>query len=142
MRCQNCGKFVSYGEPETNVDHEDINDSIVSVTTRVVLPCAECGEELKEADLEFEFDLDELHECLADEELDSAKDPYELLDVEAIEESKRITVSKTGKQIAYSNQKQYYGAKVIASVKCNRCNESFTVSDTLYKQASYFQELY
>lgn len=58
MRCNSCNKFVSYDEPQ--VEARDIEvatetDSFtVSGAVEVRLICAECGGDLKTAELEFE----------------------------------------------------------------------------------------
>lgn len=50
MRCPDCNKFVPFDEG--NVDEVEVeideDTGTVSITGRVVLPCAECGTELKE----------------------------------------------------------------------------------------------
>lgn len=55
MRCPDCNKFVSYDD-SNDPDIQDISyaDGHVSAQIRVVLPCGDCGTELKSAD----FDLD------------------------------------------------------------------------------------
>jgi hypothetical protein len=71
MRCPDCNKFVSYGEAEVEVSAEELNEDAVSAEVRVMLPCAECGTELKEANLTAEEDLD--HACAPE---DSEKRHY------------------------------------------------------------------
>ena len=50
MRCPSCAKFVGFDDG--NVDEVEVeldeDTGVVTITGRVVLPCAECGEELKE----------------------------------------------------------------------------------------------
>ncbi len=50
MRCPDCNKFVSFDEGNVDDVEADIDDEsgTVTVSGRVVLPCAECGTELKE----------------------------------------------------------------------------------------------
>lgn len=55
MRCDQCNKFASYDdstEPEVDVDLND--DGSFSGNVRIVLTCADCSQELKEA--QFDFD--------------------------------------------------------------------------------------
>jgi hypothetical protein len=63
MRCPDCNKFVSFDEPEVEVESEEVervNDSAVSVTAEVhvTLKCADCGTELKETTIQFENDYE------------------------------------------------------------------------------------
>lgn len=50
MRCPSCAKFVGFDDG--NVDEVEVeldeDTGVVTITGRVVLPCADCGEELKE----------------------------------------------------------------------------------------------
>lgn len=50
MRCPSCAKFVGFDDG--NVDEVEVeldeDTGVVTITGRVVLPCVECGEELKE----------------------------------------------------------------------------------------------
>lgn len=47
-RCPECNKFVSYGEMEVEIQSEDYCNGEVTIELRAILPCADCGEELKE----------------------------------------------------------------------------------------------
>ena len=58
MRCENCQKFVSYDtevEPEES-NSPELNDGIFTASFRRVLSCADCGSEMKEAEIEIEVD--------------------------------------------------------------------------------------
>lgn len=61
MRCNSCNKFVSYDEPQvTTQDIEVATDTdtfTVSGSVEVRLICAECGTDLKTAELEFEHEV-------------------------------------------------------------------------------------
>lgn len=61
MRCPDCQKFVAYGDPEFEVDDAEAQDGQLVASIRMVLPCEDCGTELKETT----FDVDERfeHEC-------------------------------------------------------------------------------
>ncbi len=62
MRCPDCSKMVSYDEPQATVESEEVsNEGLVNIEVRLVLPCAECGTELKETTFNFEIDLE--HTC-------------------------------------------------------------------------------
>jgi hypothetical protein len=57
-RCINCEKFVSLEpseDPEWNSDPEIDEDGAVTGELRVVLNCAECGEEMKETTIELDI---------------------------------------------------------------------------------------
>ena len=66
MRCPTEGRFVSYDtevEPELLEEKVSEDGSTFSATVRRVLACAECSEELKDAELELEqVDLQFTHE--------------------------------------------------------------------------------
>jgi DNA-directed RNA polymerase subunit RPC12/RpoP len=51
-RCSNCNKFVSYDEPQVEVINDSFEDGEYMVEVRIALPCAECGDEMAEANLE------------------------------------------------------------------------------------------
>ena len=60
MRCSSCAQFVSREptaewdtEPEINAD-----DQLVSASIRLILACADCGEELADAVVEAEVSVD------------------------------------------------------------------------------------
>ena len=59
MRCPSCNKFVAYDtwvEPEEQ-DAPAAEGGTFTASYRRVLNCEECGEELKEATIEFEYDF-------------------------------------------------------------------------------------
>lgn len=66
MRCPSCNKFVPFDEPEVEVTNSDVNDTSLDIEARIVLKCADCGEELKDMDFSESLALDELHECGAE----------------------------------------------------------------------------
>lgn len=60
MRCDQCNKFASYDdstEPEVDVDLSE--DGSFSGSVRIVLTCADCSQELKEASFDFEGEVPE-----------------------------------------------------------------------------------
>jgi hypothetical protein len=59
MRCTSCNKFVPYDaevEPEEQ-DAPTADGGTFTASYRRVLNCEECGEELKEATIEFDYDF-------------------------------------------------------------------------------------
>lgn len=65
MRCPNCSKFVPFDEPEVEVQSAEVQDTNLDLSVRVVLKCADCGEELKDAELSDTIDLHDHHDCKA-----------------------------------------------------------------------------
>ena len=60
MRCDQCNKFAAYDdstEPEVDVDLND--DGTFSGNVRIVLTCADCSQELKEAQFDFDGEVPE-----------------------------------------------------------------------------------
>ena len=58
MRCPDCGKFVGFDEGNVDEVEADIDEEsgVVQIEGRVVLPCAECGTELKELSVSEEIE--------------------------------------------------------------------------------------
>jgi hypothetical protein len=64
MRCNSCNKFVSYSDtPDIEIDTESIEDTEISTDITVYLTCAECGDQLKQANPGLTFDFDGTHTC-------------------------------------------------------------------------------
>ena len=141
MRCPNCNKFVSYDEPSVEVDAQPSNDDSVDLNIRIVLPCAECSEELKEA--VFDESIDIVHECsAADVVLPEGDEVFEVEDAEGVGTDRVENKTKDGKIIKnYRYMKKFYGADVTVTLKCNRCKETFDLNVQVEEQASGFNEL-
>lgn len=72
MRCPDCNKFVGMDtdtEPEVDESGFDADTGEGNITVRIVNNCTECSTELKEANLEVEFDLSDA--------IEEAKEPEE-----------------------------------------------------------------
>jgi len=142
MRCPNCNKFVSYDEPEVEIDEGNIsegdeNEFIATVSVRIVLKCAECSEELKEMndDVEIEFE----HEC---EEIDFDVEELQLNEITGEGYSRLETKDRRGKPIKKARyMKTYYGAELTLEASCGLCGESLTGNEKIECQASSFDEL-
>lgn len=139
MRCPDCSKFVSYAdEPEVEIDSEDVSGDEYTVSFSVKLVCGECSTELKQADLEGAHTLD--HDCRV---VDEDEYPDVTIESSEIEYTERYQdKDRHGKPITRSRyQKHYYGAKVTATLECQKCSEQFevTVEDDL--PASSFEEV-
>lgn len=142
MRCPNCNKFVSYDEPEAEIEYGEVeendgeNSFFVSATVRVVLKCAECGDELKETngDITLVFN----HSC--GEKLTAEN--FEIESIEAEGCSRVQDKDKHGRQIKnHRYMKTFYGCEVTGTFICSLCDESISESETFEEQASSFDEL-
>lgn len=128
MRCPDCNKFVSYADPEAEVESEELISGEVCIEVRVSLPCAECSTELKEAYLTYE----ETVECpnCGKEHLDELS--MEEVDAAGQEIYEDAFSEKTGKKLKH--QKKFYGAEVNFTIHCDKCGES-------EQHTGYVQEL-
>lgn len=127
MRCDQCNKFVSFddsNEPEINREEIDV-DGCLSIDGRIYLSCADCGQELKEFNFEFEEFL----------ELDGHKGHDLSVNVNLSEMTQRSEGKGRG-------LKTFYGVLIEGEISCS-CNDqtvaNFTLSDEC--QASAMDEL-
>ncbi len=170
MRCPDCSKMVSYDEPQATVESEEVSDEgLVSIEVRLVLPCAECGTELKETTFNFEIDLehtcpegDQICECghrrsshtpicsfsgmckCSEYREKEARFEVELEDPETTEEYRpRFATNKKREQkpIPMRYQKHFYGVSVSGTAICNKCEEEIPFDDKDDVQASGMEEL-
>ena len=138
MRCSDCNKFVSFNEPEVEVTDETIAGNVVSGRVRIVLQCAECGQELKDAELDFEMEIDhECSKCGKDEEPTFTMDTVNASPNERFQDKDRH-----GKPIKLARyRKHYYGADLDCKVTCEKCDEEIEVTSSVEEQARGFNEL-
>ena len=145
MRCQSCNKFVSYDEPQCEVQSVDVDGDVVRATVQVNLNCADCGETLKSAEIEAEADLGHLcsEETAVLAEYDPDGDQFELLDDGTPEGTSRVeTKDRHGKPIKSARyMKTFYGFEMDVEVKCLKCGEDFSVHVEGEEQASAFEEV-
>ena len=139
MRCPNCNKFVPYDEPQVEVSSSDVQGETVTGSVRIVLCCADCNEELKDAELDFEMTIE--HECPKAKKDDEPE--FELEgDVDATATDRYQDKDRHGKPIkSMRYQKHFYGAELTATVKCTKCEEIISVETTVEEQARGFNEL-
>ena len=132
MRCGNCNRFVSFDEPEVEIAGEVAAKGILTADVRIVLKCVDCGTELKEASLFMEEEY-----CLPC----SCEHTVDEVEIVAEPSERYETKDKKGKPIKNTRyQKHFYGADIIAEVKCT-CGETVNVIHSLEEQASSFDEL-
>jgi hypothetical protein len=117
MRCPDCAKMVSFDELRTDEVDIDLSDTILTMSGTVYRPCAECGTDLKSAevegtaDVESAFSNDGLPEdCTIEYEIDG--DP----DIAASERSQ--TTDRHGNPIKNSRyMKMFYGVEASVTIK-------------------------
>lgn len=136
MRCPDCNKFVSLElqdpeDVELEVESEIVGGMLalsVSMTARIVRNCAECGTELKEANIEpseeVEVEAHTLIKCMRRVSADGVEpEVFEWLDDKhgdpTIEDTEIEQVEEGGGRYA----KSYFGASVTYAVTC-KCGET------------------
>lgn len=141
MRCQNCNKFVSYGDIECEVESENVHGDPevidgrridnIDIEVTISLPCAECGEPLKQALLSFTETIE--HEC-EDGELEIVSSEVEGFD--------RVeTKDKKGNPIRNPRfMKTFYGANLSVELRCT-CGWTGSIATSQEEQASNFEEI-
>lgn len=149
MRCNDCNKFVPNGEPEATVESgEDFEVELsegklivkVSPEVRVVIPCGECGSELK--DTTFNFEMETEHECdkLPKEEPAEGIEIEGTIEVEPVDDYQ--TKDRHGKEIKNPRyQTHLYGATVTATAKCPFCDSDIEMTESDSVAASGMDEL-
>ena len=139
MRCLSCNKFVSYDEPEVEVQSGNVSGETVNGTVRIVLKCAECGEELK--DVELDYDLLIEHECKKCKDGETPEFEIES-EVEGEPNEHFQQNDRHGNPIKLARyRKHFYGADLTGTVKCSKCGEKITVEGDVSEQASGLNEL-
>lgn len=151
MRCPDCNKMVSYGDPTVEVNDETISfqkeegknefSGEVTFNVRLMLPCADCSTELKETTFEFELPFE--HTCKEGtviEEADEGEDFSVSVEAEPTDRFQNKD-PKTGKAIPSRFQKHFFGADVRGDITCPHCKEEFEVVGNDECQASSMDEL-
>jgi hypothetical protein len=144
MRCPDCNKFVSYDEPEVEVESAELDGDGIHVNARVILKCGECGTELKDAEIEGSIDIE--HECAEDGKPDDGfaegEDQFEIEENPDAEPTDRLQdKDRHGKPIkSFRYMKKFYGFSSDVPCHCKKCGEDFTVTVSGEEQASGFNE--
>jgi hypothetical protein len=115
---------------------------IIQGDVRVVLDCAECGLELKEAELEFGDSID--HDCL--EKPEDEEPQFEEVDTKAVGTARYENVIKRGKYAGREIKNMrymphMYGAEITVTFKCKFCGQEFDQTCRVEEQFSNFNEL-
>lgn len=160
MRCDNCNKFVSYDEAIVEVQNVEVGADNVVVQATVTLPCAECGTELAQAEVEGEAAIE--HVCLPanqrtaefgwnpdwkpdpdfkeeDEEIDQFRVLDDSPDAEGT--TRMETTDRKGKPINPRYAKTFHGFTTEVSVRCRRCGAEFDVTVEGEEQASAYESV-
>lgn len=140
MRCPDCNKFVSFDEPEIESSNDaEVNDceqddgGQVTGSIRIVLKCADCGNELKDAELDYEATFE--HTC---KKRKKKQEPEFEVDGEPDFTSTDRYDGKPGTPMRY--RRHYYGAEISGIVVCKHCGEKIEFSATVEDRASSFNE--
>jgi hypothetical protein len=133
MRCPDCNKFVSYDEQEPEITDIDIDGDVVRGSVRVVLPCAECGTDLKECEMEFEIGIKQ----------QPTAGEWEIDDSSAELSSRTVDKDRHGKQIKNARyMKTMYGASIKVTLKTEAVEEEFLELECEVEEAaSAFEEV-
>jgi len=138
MRCPDCNKFVGYDEADPEVNSLEVDDEgQVSAEVRIVNCCQDCGNELKEANFQFETDH-------ADDVKEHVGEGHGLeIEEESCERTSRSGNFKNGVFIPGGGRyaKTFYGVSLGYAIKCE-C-EKLDLHGTLEdeEQASGMEEL-
>lgn len=149
MRCPDCNKFVSYDEPQCEVQDVDISETTLLATVAIALNCQDCGTTLKDAEVEDETEIK--HTCKPEKDRpenwrESADfDEGEQFEVEEQgepEPNDRLeNRDRHGKAIKNPRyMKRFYGFSLESDVRCRKCGEVFQVPTSGEEQASAFNE--
>lgn len=144
MRCDQCNKFVSFDtESDPEVESETMQGTNAEVEVRITNNCAECGQEMKEARFQFEYDFSEEIKAHHEASQEKCGNAEVSLSVEATRTDRRQTKDRYGKPIARARyQKQFYGVDVTLTINCDVCDQEIAkvnLNDEM--QASSMDEL-
>lgn len=132
MRCPSCNKFVAFEESDPEVDLEDNADlGTVNGTVRIVNACAECGEELKEANFDIDVDVSEFVNAHTDKDDEGTHEIS--IEEGGFERDQRSEGKGRG-------AKTFYGASGSIRLSC-KCGENQDVAWSDFVQASDMDEL-
>lgn len=128
MRCPSCEKFVSYDDStEPEVDAQ-LSAGHIGGSVRIVLTCADCGEELKEGNFDLDADVSVPGEHEGEDH-----------DLDVTVASSELTSAQRGRG---RRAPTFYGYSVELEIGCScgwRAEEEVTLTDDM--QASEMDEL-
>lgn len=150
MRCPDCSKFVAFDEPNTDNITVEFDDYTLTLSGELILPCAECGTDLKSASLEASEDVEDHFPEIENEDADNIVIEYEMTSDPDISPTDRLeNKDRHGKTINnYRYMKHYYGVEATATIKRTVKHKSKVISEdeadvsiSAEEQASGFDEL-
>lgn len=132
MRCEGCdGKFGANGEPEAEVESEDVADTTLTADVLVNVPCANCGGEYKSGYVSIEAEIDDPDDHNPD--CPGGDDrTFEITSTDAqVSDDYRpkTRTLKNGQErpVPLRFQRHYYDVEVTFSVRCTACETEFEV---------------
>lgn len=135
MRCNDCNKFVSFDEPQVEIENEELTGTTLSASVRLVLVCADCGTELKETTFDLEAEIDYRPEDLEDDQ----EPEFDLISMDAQPTERYQDKDKKGKTIRHP--KHYYGVEVTATYTCKNDGKDLDQAFGDEIQASSMEEI-
>lgn len=169
MRCENCQKFVSYDtevEPEES-NSPELEDGVFTASFTRTLSCAECGSEMKQAEIEVSVDATitepedkeepecdicgfKESECQGQDDTEAPHDfePHEehehdwQCESDDLQPTERMqTHDRHGKPIKnYRYMRRYYGVSGTLRATCD-CGATAEAAFEADEQASAFDEV-
>jgi hypothetical protein len=139
-RCESCQRFVSLeqGEPEVEGLEVDAAGEVVTGSVRLSLICADCGQELKEAQVDLSIAIEGLAEH-ASACAESGQAEVEVDDISP--EDRLMDRDRKGRKITRARfMKHLWGARVVVTVTCG-CGETWEAEGLVEESASGFDEL-
>lgn len=144
-RCSDCNRLVSIEPGEAEINDVSINGDELEASMRLVLNCAECGQEVREAEAVGNTTID--HQCTKTEDGEDKEDDeepeFEEVDQEVGDiEERYADKDRKGKPIKNPRyQKKFYGATATITVQCSKCEEEFPIEVLCEEQASAFEDI-
>lgn len=150
MRCPDCSKFVAYdteSEPEANL--EVSSEGMLSGDVRRVLPCGECGTELKSTTFDLDKDLGDVLTINDNDDdrkafcPDGSEHSWAWSETEpSVSPTERLNdKDKNGKQIKQARfMTKYYGIEISGEVQCSKCGVKAAYSLEEEASAGSFDE--
>ena len=163
MRCPDCNKFVSYDEGQVEIESSESALEVnaptpvqkgavytaevtmsVNASLRLVLPCGECGAELKEAS--FELEGSNVHVCkkipVNEDKRNKLLENFEAEAGDGSPTDRLGNKDSRGKPITKMRyMKHYYGAEIEFTGKCPFCEAYMAVQLSDEIQASSMDEI-
>lgn len=141
LRCDSCNKFAAYDtETEPEISSEEVSDDgVVTCEARIVNTCADCGQEMTEAN--FSFEIDSPDALTAHLGKIKNRDKHELsVEIEGSRSDRTQTKDRHGNPIKRSRyMRRYYGVDITATISCS-CGQTFEVTSSDEIQASGMED--